>query len=80
MLRRGQALKLIADAVGYGSEAALARAFKAHCGQTPRVAAGAAARQPDCRPARQSVVQRWQALRSKTHLYVYNFQFNSPIV
>jgi AraC-like DNA-binding protein len=40
-------LKLIADAVGYGSEAALARAFKAHSGQTPRVAAGTAARQPD---------------------------------
>jgi AraC-like DNA-binding protein len=36
MLRRGQALKLIADHVGYGSEAALSRAFKAHSGLTPR--------------------------------------------
>ncbi|NWK79202.1 cupin domain-containing protein [Aquitalea sp. LB_tupeE] len=29
-------LKLTADVVGYGSEAALAHAFKADCGQTPR--------------------------------------------
>jgi transcriptional regulator GlxA family with amidase domain len=36
MLRKGQQLKLIADRVGYGSEAALSRAFKAHSGQTPR--------------------------------------------
>lgn len=36
MLRQGQQLKLIADRVGYGSEAALSRAFKAHSGQTPR--------------------------------------------
>jgi AraC-like DNA-binding protein len=35
-LRRGQPLKLIAADVGYGSEAALSRAFKAQCGQTPR--------------------------------------------
>lgn len=35
-LRRGQPLKLIAAEVGYGSEAALSRAFKAHAGQSPR--------------------------------------------
>jgi len=34
-LRRGRALKLIADEVGYGSEAALSRAFKAQCGLSP---------------------------------------------
>ena len=48
-LRRGRPLKLIADEVGYGSEAALSRAFKAHSGVSPRawrqarVAHGAAA-------------------------------------
>ena len=36
LLRQGLPLKLIADRVGYGSEAALSRAFKAHSGQTPR--------------------------------------------
>jgi len=36
LLRRGRPLKWIAGAVGYGSEAALSRAFKAHCGRTPR--------------------------------------------
>ncbi len=35
-LLRGQQLKTIADAVGYGSEAALSRAFKAQCGLAPR--------------------------------------------
>jgi AraC-like DNA-binding protein len=35
-LRRGRALKMIAIEVGYGSEAALSRAFKAHSGVTPR--------------------------------------------
>jgi len=35
-LRRGRPLKLIAADIGYGSEAALSRAFKAQCGQTPR--------------------------------------------
>lgn len=35
-LRRGQPLKLIVDEVGYGSEAALSRAFKAHNGLSPR--------------------------------------------
>lgn len=35
-LRRGRPLKLIADEVGYGSEAALSRAFKAACGVAPR--------------------------------------------
>ncbi len=35
-LRRGRPLKLIADEVGYGSEAALSRAFKAHSGVSPR--------------------------------------------
>lgn len=35
-LRAGRALKLIADEVGYGSEAALSRAFKAQCGLSPR--------------------------------------------
>lgn len=35
-LRQGQSLKMIAIDVGYGSEAALSRAFKAQCGQTPR--------------------------------------------
>ncbi|WMJ68644.1 AraC family transcriptional regulator [Stenotrophomonas sp. 24(2023)] len=35
-LRQGQPLKRIADEVGYGSEAALSRAFKAHTGQSPR--------------------------------------------
>lgn len=48
-LRRGRPLKLIADEVGYGSEAALSRAFKAHSGVSPRawrqgrVASGAVA-------------------------------------
>lgn len=35
-LRRGRPLKLIAGEVGYGSEAALSRAFKAACGCAPR--------------------------------------------
>jgi len=35
-LRRGRPLKLIADEVGYGSEAALSRAFKSHSGVSPR--------------------------------------------
>ncbi len=35
-LRRGRPLKLIAVEVGYGSEAALSRAFKAQTGQSPR--------------------------------------------
>lgn len=35
-LRQGRPLKLIAIEVGYGSEAALSRAFKAQCGMTPR--------------------------------------------
>jgi AraC-like DNA-binding protein len=35
-LRRGRPLKLIADEVGYGSEAALSRAFKAWVGHSPR--------------------------------------------
>lgn len=35
-LREGRALKLIADEVGYGSEAALSRAFKAQSGLSPR--------------------------------------------
>jgi AraC-like DNA-binding protein len=35
-LRRGRALKWIAAEVGYGSEAALSRAFKARCGRSPR--------------------------------------------
>jgi AraC-like DNA-binding protein len=35
-LRRGRALKWIAGEVGYGSEAALSRAFKARCGHSPR--------------------------------------------
>ena len=35
-LRKGQSLKMIAIDVGYGSEAALSRAFKAQCGLTPR--------------------------------------------
>jgi transcriptional regulator GlxA family with amidase domain len=35
-LRQGRPLKRIADDVGYGSEAALSRAFKAHTGQSPR--------------------------------------------
>ena len=35
-LRQGQALKRVADAVGYGSEAALSRAFKAQTGVSPR--------------------------------------------
>ena len=36
LLRRGQATKLIAEKVGYGSAAAFSRAFSALCGQTPR--------------------------------------------
>jgi AraC family transcriptional regulator, alkane utilization regulator len=36
MLRRGQSLKLIAADVGYGSEAALSRAFSAQTGLSPR--------------------------------------------
>lgn len=35
-LRRGLPLKAIAAEVGYGSEAALSRAFKAYAGQSPR--------------------------------------------
>ncbi|WP_434627007.1 cupin domain-containing protein [Chromobacterium sp. CV08] len=35
-LGRGRSLKMIAEEVGYGSEAALSRAFKAQCGATPR--------------------------------------------
>ncbi|WP_218511016.1 AraC family transcriptional regulator [Variovorax sp. dw_308] len=35
-LRQGRQLKMIAIEVGYGSEAALSRAFKSHCGMTPR--------------------------------------------
>ncbi len=35
-LRRGRPLKVIATDVGYGSEAALSRAFKAQCGMSPR--------------------------------------------
>lgn len=35
-LQRGQALGLIASEVGYGSEAALSRAFKAQTGSSPR--------------------------------------------
>jgi AraC-like DNA-binding protein len=35
-LRRDRPLKLIAAEVGYGSEAALSRAFKAQSGQSPR--------------------------------------------
>ncbi|WP_220272661.1 AraC family transcriptional regulator [Aquitalea aquatica] len=35
-LQRGESLKMIAIAVGYGSEAALSRAFKAQCGLSPR--------------------------------------------
>jgi AraC-like DNA-binding protein len=35
-LRQGRPLKRIADEVGYGSEAALSRAFKAQSGASPR--------------------------------------------
>jgi AraC-like DNA-binding protein len=35
-LRRGRPLKLVADEVGYGSEAALSRAFKTWVGHSPR--------------------------------------------
>jgi AraC-like DNA-binding protein len=35
-LRQGRPLKLIAQEVGYGSEAALSRAFKAQSGLSPR--------------------------------------------
>lgn len=35
-LRRGRPLKVVASEVGYGSEAALSRAFKAHSGLSPR--------------------------------------------
>jgi AraC-like DNA-binding protein len=35
-LRQGRSLKLIAGEVGYGSESALSRAFKAQCGLSPR--------------------------------------------
>ena len=35
-LRRGRPLKLVADEVGYGSEAALSRAFKTWIGRSPR--------------------------------------------
>ena len=35
-LRRGRPLKVVASEVGYGSEAALSRAFKAHAGLSPR--------------------------------------------
>ncbi|HLU00959.1 MAG TPA: helix-turn-helix domain-containing protein [Burkholderiaceae bacterium] len=36
LLLRGRPLKVIADEVGYGSEAALSRAFKAQAGLSPR--------------------------------------------
>lgn len=36
LLRRGQPIKLIAEKVGYGSSAALSRAFAGICGQSPR--------------------------------------------
>ena len=35
-LRRGRPLKVVAAEVGYGSEAALSRAFKAQTGVSPR--------------------------------------------
>lgn len=35
-LRQGRQLKMVAIEVGYGSEAALSRAFKSQCGMTPR--------------------------------------------
>jgi len=35
-LRRGQPLKVVATHVGYGSESALSRAFKAHSRLSPR--------------------------------------------
>lgn len=35
-LRQGRSLRLIADEVGYGSESALSRSFKASCGLSPR--------------------------------------------
>jgi AraC-like DNA-binding protein len=35
-LLAGRSIKLIAQEVGYGSEAALSRAFKAHAGESPR--------------------------------------------
>jgi len=35
-LRRGRSLKVVASEVGYGSEAALSRAFKAQTGRSPR--------------------------------------------
>ncbi len=35
-LQRGKPLKVVASDVGYGSEAALSRAFKAHSGLSPR--------------------------------------------
>jgi AraC-like DNA-binding protein len=35
-LRRGRPLKMISAEVGYGSEAAFSRAFKAHSGLSPR--------------------------------------------
>ncbi len=35
-LRQGRSLKLIANDVGYGSESALSRSFKAICGRSPR--------------------------------------------
>ena len=35
-LQRGRPLKAVATETGYGSEAALSRAFKAHTGQSPR--------------------------------------------
>ncbi|KAF1685999.1 AraC family transcriptional regulator [Pseudoxanthomonas broegbernensis] len=35
-LRQGRPLKVVAAEIGYGSEAALSRAFKAHCGLSPR--------------------------------------------
>jgi AraC-like DNA-binding protein len=36
LLRRGRALGTVADEVGYGSTAALSRAFRAQCGMAPR--------------------------------------------
>jgi AraC-like DNA-binding protein len=76
---KGQQLKLIAD----GWVMAAKPRWHGHSRHTAaRPRAWRLAQQPASltTASPQSVVQRWQALRSKINLYVYKFQFNSPIV
>jgi transcriptional regulator GlxA family with amidase domain len=52
LLRAGQSMKQVVDEVGYGSPAALSRAFRAHVGASPRAwRAGVATEAVATRPA-----------------------------